>query len=160
MDTQVLKAAVESIMPGFPEISLVYLFGSQVSGNTGPMSDIDLGIFTEGVQDEFTYLAHFTHKLNKALETNLLDVIPLRRAPIELAYAVIAKGICIYQKDLARRVEFEANVLSRYGDYLPVLRAQREAILRGEDDEIRVQRYREVFRRTERTLREIKDTGK
>jgi hypothetical protein len=46
-------------------------------------------------------------------------------------------------------------VMSRYGDYLPVLRALREDVLRGEQDGTRVRRYRAALERTERTLGQI-----
>ena len=36
----------------------------------------------------------------------------------------------------------EAQDMDRYGNYLPVLRAQRDDILRGDEDDNRVQRYR------------------
>jgi hypothetical protein len=70
------------------------------------------------------------------------DVVLLNRAALELAYAMIAQGKVLYERDLATRVEYEATILSRYGDMLPVLRAQREDILRGDDHEDRVRRYR------------------
>lgn len=49
----------------------------------------------------------------------------LNRAPIELAYHVIADGERIYETDRAVRVEHEAYVLERYGDF----RAHREQVL-------------------------------
>jgi hypothetical protein len=47
-------------------------------------------------------------------------------------------------------------VLSRYGDYLPVLRAQRQSILEEGAHDRRVQRYREALGRTERALGKIR----
>lgn len=82
-------------------------------------------------------------------EESAIDLVVMNQAPVELAYAIIAQGECVFQRDLATRVEFEADVLSRYGDYLPVLRAQRAEILRGGEHGHRVQRYREALRRTE-----------
>jgi len=73
-----------------------------------------------------------------------------------LAYAVIAQGRLIYQQSVAERVEFEAKVLSLYGDYLPILRRQRQEILEGGRDEAGVRRCREALRRTERTLAAIR----
>ncbi|MCL5960363.1 MAG: nucleotidyltransferase domain-containing protein [Chloroflexi bacterium] len=58
------------------------------------------------------------------LETDRADVVLLNRAPVELACAVVVQGRLIYQRDEATRVEYEAGVKSRYGDYLPVLRVQ------------------------------------
>jgi len=89
------------------------------------------------------------------LRTDRIDVVHLNEAPIELAYAIIARGALLMRRDLATQVEAEAYILGRYGDYLPILRAQRRDILKGDDYEKRVRRYREALGRTRRTLSEI-----
>ena len=53
----------------------------------------------------------------------------LDRAPPELAYCVIAHGEEIYETDEELRVNFEARVMSKYFDYLPVLERQRRDII-------------------------------
>lgn len=137
------------------DVHLAYLFGSQAEGNVGPFSDYDVAILTDPAVDAPCLQAEVRHRLSQALETERVDVVLLNRAPIELAYAVIARGRLLFERDRATRVEFEADVLSRYGDYLPVLRAQRADILQGGNYVHRVQRYRAALRRTERTLGEI-----
>jgi predicted nucleotidyltransferase len=158
MDSQILFDGLSAKISEIPEICLVYLFGSRLSGNVGPMSDYDLAVFVEKYDDSERVLAELSHAAAVVFIPDRVDVVPLNHAPVELAYAVIAQGECIFQKDNATRVEYEAKVLSMYGDYLPVLRAQREDILRGDDNGRRVQRYREALERTERTLRQIKST--
>jgi predicted nucleotidyltransferase len=127
---------------------MAYLFGSQVDGVTGPDSDYDFGVLVEGSHDALALSAHLTHALAVALETDRVDVVILNTAPIELAYAVIAQGLLLYERDLATRVEYEAGVLTRYGDYLPVLRAQRRDVLQGDNHAARIQRYRAALGRT------------
>lgn len=153
---QELVEKIREVLAGSPEARLLYVFGSQVQGNLGPLSDIDLGVLFEQGTDEEQALAVLRHALVKALGSDRIDLVPLQRAPVELAYAVISQGICIYQIDVATRVEYEAQVLGRYGDYLPVLRAQRAEILQGGDHGRGTQRYREALRRTRRTLKEIR----
>ena len=138
-----------------PEVRLVYLFGSRVANTVGPLSDYDFGILFERGKYNADTGAEVAHALSKALNTDRVDVVPLNRAPIELAYSVIFQGELIYELDRATRVEYEARILGLYGDYLPVLREQRRDIVQGGVDDTRVQRYREAFRRTERTLDEI-----
>jgi hypothetical protein len=99
--------------------------------------------------------AEFSHELACALGTDRIEVVVLNSAPVELAYTVIAQGERLYERDVSTRVEFEADVMSRYGDYLPVLRALREDVLRGDRDGTRVRRYRAALERTERTLGQI-----
>ena len=98
--------------------------------------------------------------LGSALATALGTRIDVNRAPIELAYAIIAEGIIIYERDPSTRIDYESKVMGLYGDYLPTLRAQKHDILNGDEYEIRVQRYREALGRTERALGEIREARK
>jgi predicted nucleotidyltransferase len=136
-----------------PQVSLAYLFGSQASGAIGPLSDYDLGVLVEQPSADLRY--RLSYALSRVLGTDRIDLVLLNNAPIELAYAIIAQGRLLYERSLAARVEYEAQVLSCYGDYVPVLRQQRQDILEGRRHETRVQRYREALGRTERTLAAI-----
>lgn len=93
--------------------------------------------------------------MTKALGGARVDVVVLNVAPPELAFAVISQGRILYERSVATRVDYEAYVMGLYGDYLPVLQAQRRQILEGGDREKRAERYREALRRTQRTLSEI-----
>jgi hypothetical protein len=88
--------------------------------------------------------------------TNRVDLVVLNHAPIELSYAVIVTGTVIYEVNMAVRVEFEASTLSRYGDYLPILRRQRKEILEEHDNETGIQRYRKALGKTQRLLEKIR----
>jgi hypothetical protein len=90
------------------------------------------------------------------LKTDQVDLIVLNNASIELRYAVIATGIVAYEANVETRVEYEALTLSLYGDFLPVLRDQREDILKEEKNETGIQRYREALGKTQRLLDEIR----
>jgi hypothetical protein len=124
------------------------------------LSDYDFGVLLDQSVDSLAYRVHLTHAFVTSLGADRIDIIVLNDAPIELAYAVIEQGYQLYQRNIATRVEYEAQVMSLYGDYLPVLRAQRDQLLYGEDDGARIQRYREAFRRTERTLSQITTAAK
>jgi predicted nucleotidyltransferase len=161
MENLVLLAhKVQQTLLEFPAVKLAYLFGSQVSGNIGPLSDYDFGVLLDQSLNSLAYRVQLTHAFVASLGADRVDVIVLNDASIELAYAVIAQSHLLYQRDIATRVEYEAQVMSRYGDYLPVLRAQRDQLLYGEDDGARIQRYRTAFRRTERTLSQITSAAK
>ncbi|MEN6577104.1 MAG: nucleotidyltransferase domain-containing protein [Phycisphaerales bacterium] len=160
MDQRTIADKSRDFLSTDESFRLAYLFGSQVSGRTGPMSDIDIGILFSRDVDIPQTMPELAHKLTIIFQGTPVEIVPLNQAPVELAYSVIAQGICIYRVSEVERVEFEANVLGRYGDYLPVLRAMRRDILEGEKDGYRVQRYREAFRRTERTLGEIRASEK
>ena len=138
-----------------PSIELAYLFGSRTGGSEGPISDYDIAVlFSKTPLPEMTY--KITHKLAKLLKAERVDLVVLNRAPIELRYAVIATGIVIYEVSTFVRVEFEASTLSRYGDYLPILRRQRNEILEEHNNEAGIQRYRTALGETQRLLGEIR----
>ncbi|MGQ9483235.1 type VII toxin-antitoxin system MntA family adenylyltransferase antitoxin [Chloroflexus sp.] len=149
---QHLRQQDEAMMTTHPNVCLVYLFGSQVSGTTGPLSDVDLAVLLTHGTSMLQAMAKLELRFAVLLDGRRANLIVLNQAPIELAYAVIAQGTIIYQRSLAERVEYEAEVMSRYGDYLPFLRAQQQDILQGTGNERRVQRYRAALERTLRTI--------
>ncbi len=152
MSLSTLIDHLPAILADFPGISLVYLFGSQVTGQVGPMSDYDLAIVDESGTDDLTIQAQFQYALAKLLNTDRVDVVLLNRIPIELAFHIIADGKLLYQRDVATRVEVEADILGKHGDYLPVIEFFRQQTPQGDAHGKRVQRYREALERTRRTL--------
>lgn len=158
MDVQALKDELSTILTHLEGVCLLYLFGSQVDGMLGPMSDFDLAVLVDRAAAGRRVQARLAHELARALQTDRVDLVLLNRASIELAYAIIAQGQVLYERDVATRVEYEATVLSRYSDFLPVLRRQRDDILRGDAHDDRVRRYRAALGRTERTLGQIAAT--
>jgi len=138
-----------------PRIDLAYIFGSRAAGEEGPMSDFDIAVlFSEFLPFPLRYA--LAHKLKTVLKTDRVDLVVLNKAPIELRYAVIAFGIVAYEANVETRVEYEASTLSLYGDFLPVLRNQREDILKEGNNETGIQRYRTALGKTQRLLEEIR----
>jgi predicted nucleotidyltransferase len=155
MNAQALPCDLTPIIRRTNGVRLAYLFGSQVEGCVGPLSDCDVAVLIDSGIDGRRLRADLAHALAQALGTSRVDVVLLNRAPIELACAVVAHCKVLFELDVATRVEYEARVLSLYGDFLPVLRAQRAAILKGDAYDRRVQRYRAALGRTERTVGQI-----
>jgi uncharacterized protein len=160
MNKALLVDKLKVISRSLPEIALIYLFGSQVDGNTGPLSDVDLGVLVQSNVEDIDWIVRLNQVLTETFPGMHFDIVPLHQSPVELAYQIIAHGKCIYEQDTLTRVEFEADILGQHGDYIPVLREHHRDILRGDDYDRRVQRYRTALRRTERTLDKIKTTGK
>jgi len=155
-DTGQISAAIlkpiHSVIEGHPSVVLAYLFGSRVQRNVGPLSDVDVALLLDETDETDSIHSNVRSAIGSAIYQERVDVVFLNRAPVELAYAIIANGALIYERSVAARVEYEAKIMSLYCDYLPVLRAQRADILNGEEYETRVQRYREALGRTERAL--------
>lgn len=157
---ETLKSLLADSLYEMPGISLVYLFGSRLHDNIGPLSDYDLGVLVDRVESGRHIRSRLFHELSRKMETQKIDVVVLNRVPIEFAYAVIAHGELLYQRDDATRVEYEARIMGLYFDYLPVLRSQRHDILQGGEYAARVHRYRATLGRTERTLVQIRASQK
>jgi len=138
-----------------PAVELAYFFGSRAGDADGPSSDYDIAVlFTEVPIPSMKY--KLAHQLATILLTDRVDLVVLNQAPVELRYAVITTGIVVYEVNLTVRVEFEASTLSRYGDYLPILRRQRKEILEEYSYEAGIQRYRTALGQTQRLLKEIR----
>jgi predicted nucleotidyltransferase len=136
-------------------IKLAYLFGSRAGGKIGPISDYDIAVlFSKAPLPNLRY--ELEYKLKKALMTDRVDLVVLNYAPIELRYAVIASGTVVYEISFAVCVEYEALTLSLYGDYLPILRQQRQEILEEDNNETGIQRYRAALGKTQNLLKEIR----
>jgi predicted nucleotidyltransferase len=112
-----------------PDVRLAYLFGSRARGDAAETSDPDFGVLLQEDTDH-DYRFILTHELVILLGTSNLDVVPLRTAPSELAYNSSAEGRLVFERELEERVDFEARIISKYCDYLPILRQQREDIIR------------------------------
>ena len=150
--TSVIRESVRRVIARHHDIILAYLFGSQVQGYIGPMSDIDIAVLLDKPDETGTVRNTVRSAIASATDQERVDVVFLNRAAVQLAYAIIVDGELIYERDAYTRVEYEAKIMSLYFDYLPVLRAQRSDLLRGDEYETRVQRYRETLGRTERAL--------
>ena len=150
---------IKKIFSDENDILLAYIFGSQLKSKTGPLSDYDFAVFLSQ-KPSFQFKYKLKNKLVNFLNTGQVDLVILNDAPIELKYNIIATGKIIFQKNSTVRTEFEADTLSKYFDYLPVLRAQKKEVLKfkhkGEKYGDRIQRYRASLRKTEEMLDKIR----
>ena len=138
MDT----AQIAEALAAFPEVVLVYVFGSRATGRASTSSDLDLAVVTDRGTSWPRFRTDVVTALRPLLGDIALDLVNLNRAPVELSNAVLTHGVRIFERSVAERVEFEAHVSGRYGDYLPVLRQQQREILNGGDRDARARRYR------------------
>jgi len=105
-------------------VSLAYLFGSQATGKTGPLSDIDIAIFFDerlGPDERFNLRLDVLGKLTDLFKTDEIDLVVLNDAPPLLAHRIIKDGNLIFCGDDKLRVEHEVNVIMKYLDWKPYL---------------------------------------
>jgi predicted nucleotidyltransferase len=99
-------------------VILAYLFGSTVRGDTGRLSDVDIGILLDeklSKKDRFDLELKLISEIAILIKKNKIDLVVLNEAPLLLAHNIIKDGI-ILKSDEAERVKFETKILSMYID--------------------------------------------
>ena len=114
-------------------VSFAYLFGSQASGKTGPMSDYDFGVYFTGASEEdkkeiARKQLDIMSDLEDELKTEKVDVVPLNISPPGLSYNIVKNGKRIYNTDDMKRQNFEVRAMNEYFDFLPMILKNRKHI--------------------------------
>lgn len=119
--TKILKKlkGLKLIFKSFPEIKLVYFFGSQVAGKTGPLSDYDFAFYLKSENGQKMLETKFVlqDKISRLLKTNEIDIVILNltESP-ELKYQIIKEGKLIFEKE-PYKVLVEPKILNEYFDF-------------------------------------------
>ena len=117
---------LDGIFARYPVV-LAYLFGSQATGQAGPLSDVDIAVLLSSQTPEAQWgdiqLA-LTNDLISRLGRDRVDVVILNRAPPLLADRVVRYGQVVFESDPLQRVRFETETLRRYLDTKPLRELQ------------------------------------
>jgi len=118
-----------------PEIIVAYLFGSQATGKSGLLSDIDLAfLLADPLSNEnyfrYGYKAHLTSELIKLFSNNDIDVVILNDAPPLLRFQVVYHGQVIFSRSEKERLAFHVKVFNEYQDFRPFLAVQNQYFVR------------------------------
>jgi uncharacterized protein len=127
-----LTERIFRVLDRHPEILEAYLFGSQARGDATARSDIDVAIYVDRSQivpAPYGLGAEIASELMAELGRNDVDLVILNDAPPLLYHRVLADGVRILSRDLARTTTREGQAVSRYLDFLPHL--ERMADLEG-----------------------------
>ncbi|MGQ9665576.1 MAG: type VII toxin-antitoxin system MntA family adenylyltransferase antitoxin, partial [bacterium] len=114
---------LNSIFRTYPELKLVYLFGSMATGSEGPLSDYDFAIYLDTKDKTRIYeiKADMIVRIGKLLKTDSIDVVILNLTdnPV-LRYMIIKEGRLIYEKE-PFKVILEPIILNEYFDFQKML---------------------------------------
>lgn len=108
------------------DVAAAYLFGSQVTGRAGPLSDADIAVWARPGLDadgRFALRLQLTGAAASALGTDEVDVVVLDDASPLLRHRAWKNGRLLVDRDPVTRVRGEARALVEYLDTAP-LRAQ------------------------------------
>jgi len=113
------KKKIINIFKDYHYIKLVYLFGSQASGKTGPLSDYDFAFYLKTKNRKKMSQVQFglMDKLSRVLKTDKIDVVILNtlKSP-ELKFNIIKHGKLIYEKEPFKLI-LEPMILNQYFDF-------------------------------------------
>jgi predicted nucleotidyltransferase len=99
------QVAVAAIRLAVPELVAVYRFGSSVSGERSPGSDVDLAVLATTPIDPMLRF-DLQEQLASALHQSV-DLVDLRAASPVMAIQVIGKGRVLLDNDASARGRFE-----------------------------------------------------
>jgi uncharacterized protein len=118
MNSKGLKTLKE-IFKIYPEIKVVYLFGSRALDTDGPLSDYDFAIYFDGkdTRKMFDIKLELLDRLSRCLSTDKIDIVILNTTEgPELKYQIIKEGKVIYEEQ-PYRILIEPRILNEYFDF-------------------------------------------
>lgn len=116
-------------------VQALYLFGSRAQGADGPLSDYDFAVLMPNTGHSrgdalYNELYDLLSPLcPRELTNDVIDIVFLRDAPLELKFHVIRYGQTLYDGAPQMRSRFEEITTEEYCDYRPILNMFDQAIL-------------------------------
>ena len=108
------RDALTAVFTRYPVVA-AYLFGSQATGQTSPLSDVDIAVILEpGLASPGTVQAQLISDLMLVLRRSDVDVVVLNTAPPLLKERAISRGRLLYCRDEIARVRFEVAARREY----------------------------------------------
>ena len=118
IDKESIRNGIENRFLMYDDVSLAYLYGSFL--RDGVFNDIDIAVL---VSKEMSPYDLFKYQMNIAgdIERSIIprctcDVRILNNAPVEFAFEVVKTGSIVFSQSESFRVEYEAEIISRYLD--------------------------------------------
>lgn len=118
-------------------IEAIYLFGSRALGKEHPLSDYDYAILckepghSKGDPFYFQLYDLLSDFSPRTLKNDVIDIVFLKDANLELQFHVIQHGRVIFDKEPNARCNFEARIVLLYCDFQPILKEQDRIILQS-----------------------------
>ncbi len=102
-----------------PEVAAVYVFGSVADASPHPLSDLDLAYLGTSGEAEDRAFDELYEMLQGKLGEGHFDLVPLRRAPLHMQFAIATTGIPLCVRNPAMAEDFGTRAITRYLDFKP-----------------------------------------
>ena len=118
---KVLIQQLNDIFKSFPEIKLVYFFGSKAAGDGGILSDYDFAFYLDIDKKDrkktYEIKVSLQDKISRYFKTDQVDIVIINstQSP-ELKYNIIKNGKLIYKEE-PFKVLIEPKILTEYFDF-------------------------------------------
>jgi predicted nucleotidyltransferase len=133
MNRSQVISTIRRVLDDDGRVVLGYLFGSLCKGETGPLSDIDIGVLFRCDVDQRRAHGELMDGLCRALRSDRVDLILLDESPPPLLYRIARDGMLLHCADERARERFVSNAVMHYLDFKPLrdkaFLAAREVIL-------------------------------
>jgi uncharacterized protein len=113
--TGLFEKARETVLAALPDALAIYVFGSFAKGEAWPSSDLDLAVLlppATTIPDLLGLQSDLACSVGREV-----DVVDLRRAGDVLRGEVLRSGLTIYEAEHGTVLGWEAEVMTRYGEY-------------------------------------------
>ena len=117
------------LLATFPQIDIVWLFGSRALGKGTPISDWDLAVKFRLAQSWKEQL-HLRFAISELVGTEQVDLVDWDKAPLPLRYAIVQEGIILVCQNEELRVDLLTETRSSYWDFEPYLKECQDAFFR------------------------------
>jgi|SRR3989338_7162207 len=108
----------------YPQVKLVYFFGSRAKGKESALSDYDFAVYLDEKDTKlrFETKLNLMAKLSQKVGTDNVDVVVLNdtESP-ELKYSIVKEGKLIYEEE-PYKVFIEPKIFNEYFDFIYGLR--------------------------------------
>mgnify|MGYP006307988747 FL=1 len=113
-----LKSVVKIIKKiGGKKIGFIIQYGSTVTGEQTPLSDIDIAVFYHGTKKQrFEFIITVLGSVDDQFDIHIFQDLPLY-----IQQEVISKGKLLYQRDFETTFDIFMRTIQRFSDFKPLL---------------------------------------
>lgn len=113
-----IKSVVKTIKKiGGKKIGFIIQYGSTVTGEQTPLSDIDIAVYHHGTEKQrFEFIITVLGSVDDQFDIHIFQDLPLY-----IQQEVISKGKLLYQRDFETTFDIFMRTIQRFSDFKPLL---------------------------------------
>lgn len=113
-----IKSIVKTIKKiGGKQIGFIIQYGSTVTGEQTPLSDIDIAVYYHGTEKQrFEFIITVLGSVDDQFDIHIFQDLPLY-----IQQEVISKGKLLYQRDFETTFDIFMRTIQRFSDFKPLL---------------------------------------